>query len=409
MDLLLRRARLMDGSFQDITVRDGRILEMGTDLSCAARETIDVGGRLVIPAFVDAHTHLEKALVGVVAGAASLEDAILAFARLYDNLTKEDVQARAARVLEMAVGHGTGTMRSHVTVVPEIGLVALEALLELKEKYASIIDLQLVAMPAGVDYVLDRATLELLEEAARLGVDALGGAPHLSRDPFESIDKTLYLAEKYGLPLDFHVDEHDEPDVRTLEYLAERARERGLTGRVVAGHCCALAAVPDDVAHRVIEKVREAGLSIITLPSCNLYLMGRKDKQPVRRGVTRVRELLAAGVNVAYASDNIRDPFRPFGNADMLEEALITAQVLQMGLPGELETVLRMGTYNAAAAAGLGEAYGLRPGAWADLVVLEAGSPAEAVISQAAKSYVFKRGRLVARGSKHTEIYRQVD
>ncbi|MBE3580946.1 MAG: amidohydrolase family protein [Thermoanaerobacteraceae bacterium] len=409
MDLLLRRARFMDGSLQDIAIRDGRIRDMGPDLPGPAREIVDVKGRLVIPAFVDAHTHLEKALVGVAGGAASLEEAILAFARLYNTLTREDVQARAGKVLEMAIGHGTGTLRSHVTVVPEIGLVALEALLELKEKYSPFIDLQLVAMPAGVDYDLDDATLKLLEEAARLGVDALGGAPHLSRDPFDSIDKTFDLAEKYGLPVDFHVDEHDEPDVRTLEYLAEKTRERGWAGRVVAGHCCALAAVPDDVAARVIEKVREAGISIITLPSCNLYLMGRKDRQPVRRGVTRVRELLEAGVNVAYASDNIRDPFRPFGNADMLEEALITAQVLQMGLPRELETVLKMGTYNAAAATGLGEDYGLRPGARADLVVLEAESPAEAVITQAAKAYVFKGGRLVARGRKHTERYLKVE
>ncbi|MGI9951470.1 amidohydrolase family protein [Moorellaceae bacterium AZ2] len=409
MDLLLRQARLMDGSLQDIAVRDGKIQEMGPSLPHPAREIIDVQGRLVIPAFVDAHTHLEKALVGVVGGAASLQEAILAFANLYGTLTKENVKARAGKVLEMAIGHGTGILRSHVTVAPEIGLVALEALLELKESYAPFIDLQLVAMPAGVNDVLDEVSLELLEEAARLGVTALGGAPHLCREPFETIDKTFDLAEKYGLPLDFHVDEHDEPDVRTLEYLAEKTRERGLAGRVVAGHCCALSAVPDEVAARVIEKVREAGISVITLPSCNLYLMGRKDKQPVRRGVTRVKELLDAGVNVAYASDNIRDPFRPFGNADMLEEALITAQVLQMGLPRELEAVLRMGTYNAAAAVGLGDTYGLRPGAWADMVVLEAESPAEAVITQAAKAYVFKRGRLVARSRKHTERYLKVE
>lgn len=405
MDLLIRQARLMDGSVKDIAVKGGKIYEVGKALPYTSRETIEANGKLAIPAFVDAHTHLEKAMVGVPGGASSLEEAILAFAAMYKSLSKESVKARAKQVLEMAIAHGTGVMRSHVTVVPEIGLTALEALLELKEAYAGLIELQLVAMPAGVGYALDRETLELLEEAARLGVTALGGAPHLAQDPLEVIDKTLDLAEKYELPLDFHVDESDEADVRTLEYLAERTLERGLVGRVVAGHCCALAAVPDEVAARVIDKVKEAGISVITLPSCNLYLMGRKDKQPIRRGVTRVKELLAAGVNVAYASDNIRDPFRPFGNADMLEEALITAQVLQMGLPHELYVVLRMGTYQAATAVGLGQTYGLRPGAQADLVILEAETPAEAIISLAAKLYVIKKGRVVARNFKCTERY----
>ncbi|SMB92042.1 cytosine deaminase [Thermanaeromonas toyohensis ToBE] len=405
MDILIKQARLMEGELKDIAIKDGQIQDIGENLSYPAQQVIEAQGRLTIPSFVDVHTHLEKAMVGVESGVNSLEDAILAFGSRYSSLTKEDIQTRARQVLELAIENGTGTIRSHVTVVPEIGLIALEALLELKEKAKRVIDLQLVAMPAGVKYELDRKTLDLLEEAARLGVEALGGAPHLALNPFEAIDKTLDLAEKYDLAIDFHVDETDEPDVRTLEYLADQVLKRGFKGRVVAGHCCALAAVSDEVANRVIAKVKEAGISVVTLPSCNLYLMGRKDKQPIRRGVTRVRELLKAGVNVAYASDNIRDPFRPFGNADMLEEALITAQVVQMGLPQELETVLRMGTYNAAQAAGLGKLYGLHPGAQADVVILDARDPAEAIITQATKLYVLKRGRVVAKNKKQVEIY----
>lgn len=395
----------MEGELKDIAIKDGQIQDVGENLSYPAQQVIEAKGRLTIPSFVDVHTHLEKAMVGVDPGVNSLEDAILAFGSRYFSLTKEDIQARARQVLELAIENGTGTIRSHVTVVPEIGLMALEALLELKEKAKGVIDLQLVAMPAGVKYELDSKTLELLEEAARLGVEALGGAPHLALNPCEVIDKTLDLAEKYDLSLDFHVDETDEPDVRTLEYLAEQVLKRGLEGRVVAGHCCALAAVSDEVADRVIAKVKEAGISVVTLPSCNLYLMGRKDKQPIRRGVTRIRELLKAGVNVAYASDNIRDPFRPFGNADMLEEALITAQVVQMGLPQELEIVLRMGTYNAAQAAGLGKLYGLHPGAQADIVILDARDPGEAIITQATKLYVLKKGRVVAKNKKEVELY----
>jgi cytosine/adenosine deaminase-related metal-dependent hydrolase len=217
--------------------------------------------------------------------------------------------------------------------------------------------------------------------------------------PREYIDTIFDLALKNNLPIDFHVDESDEPEVTTLDYIAEKTIATGMEGKVTAGHCTSLAAVSDKIAEKVIAQCAEAGLHIVTLPSCNLYLMGRKDKQPIRRGVTRVKDFLKAGVNIAYASDNIRDPFRPYGNADMLEEGLLTAQVLQMGTPSELETVFRMGTYNPAKILGL-KNYGTQVGCKADLVLLEAASPSEALISQATKAYVFKNGKPVAKTIK---------
>lgn len=299
----------------------------------------------------------------------------------------------------MAVKNGTTAIRTHIYVDTVIGTKAIEAILEVKKQVKNLLDLQVIAMPTNDTYVFDDELLCLTQKAIELGVDVLGGAPHLAEDPKPYINTIFDLALKNNLPIDFHVDESDEPEVRTLEYIAEKTIATGMHGQVTAGHCTSLAAVSDEIAERVIGKCAKAGLHIITLPSCNLYLMGRKDKQPIRRGVTRVKDFLNAGVNIAYASDNIRDPFRPYGNADMLEEGLLTAQVLQMGTPSELETVYQMGTYNPAKILGLKD-YGTKVGCKADLVLLEASSPSEAIISQATKAYVIKNGKPVAKTIK---------
>lgn len=403
-DLLIRRARLMDEpGTVDVAIKDGYIVAAGGGVAGSARQMVDAAGRLLIPAFVDAHTHLDRALTASQEGAGSLAEAIEDFQRRSRKMDKNDFIDRGRRVLKMALRHGTATMRTHITVSEALGLRGVEAVLELKEEFAGRVDLQVFAMAGELEPAPTPPLKELLEEALRLGVDGLGGAPHLAERMQEWVDYIFDLAGRYNVLIDFHVDETDAPSVASLEYIAAKTIQNGFQGRVVAGHCCGLAAVDEDKAIRTIAAVKEAGISVITLPSCDLYLMGRRDKGLVRRGVTRVRELQAAGVNVAYASGNIRDAFRPFGNANMLEEALITAQVLQMGTPLELKNVLKMGTYNAAAAIGLKD-YGVKAGDRADLVLLDATSPAEAIIGQAEKVCVIKGGRVAVRNDKKSDI-----
>ncbi len=252
------------------------------------------------------------------------------------------------------------------------GSAPIEALDEVKLHFAGEVDIRLIVPWMG------KASEKILEPLARAGkIDFLGGYPTLMPDQRESLDRIFAFALRHSLPIDLHVDEADEPNIDTFEYALDKILETGMQGRVSAGHVTALCAVDDGRARRAIDKAARAGIHIITLPSCNMYLMGRKDKQPIRRGVTRVDEFLKAGVNVAFASDNIRDPFRPFGNGDMLEEALFAAQVLQYGTNAQLHQILRMATY-APAQNMLLEGYGLKAGCRADLVVLDATTPRDA-------------------------------
>lgn len=396
-DLILKNAKLFGlRESLDLGIRDGVIAARGPGLPSEGAKVLDLAGKLVIPGFVDMHTHLEKTLTSRVIQNRSgrLEEAIQKFIPYFDQVSEEGFYRRARMAVEMAVSHGTTAIRSHVTVDPRIGLRALRAILKLKKDLKSIVTLQVVAFPSRDPRGIGGEQLNLLRQAVAEGADVLGGCPTLDPDHRRFTDLLFGLAGEVGTPLDFHVDETDEPAVEALEYLAEKIAAEGFQGSVTAGHCCSLSAVPEDVAERVIRKVKEAGMNIVTLPSCNLFLMGRTDRGIIRRGVTRVRELLAAGVPVSYASDNVRDPFRPFGNGDMLEEALVTAQVLQMGSEPELETVLTMGTYYPARALGL-SGYGLEVGDFADLVVLGAESAAEAITGQCEKETVIRRGRVI--------------
>ena len=229
----------------------------------------------------------------------------------------------------------------------------------------------------------------------------VGGAPALTPDPSASLAASFALAERFGKPIDLHIDETEDPASPTLLALAEMTIAAGMQGQVTAGHCCSLAFMDERDAGRVIERVAAAGLHIVTLPSCNLVLMGR-GMQPPPRGVTRVKELLAAGVNVCAGSDNVQDPFNPFGNYDPLQSAHFTAHTAHMTGADELAACREMVTNRAAAALGL-DGYGLRVGAPADLVVLDTFDPKEAVTAPPPRLATFKNGRLVVRTQTEQE------
>ncbi len=409
--LVLKNAHLFDGSCRkgDLVI-DGAFF-VGPDFPPARasgaakgsshRPVADLSGKTVLPAFVDVHTHLDRALTsGLITNeSGTLAEAIARCLDYFASVTPDEVYERGRQAAEMAIAHGTGAVRAHTEVTMARGLAFVEAILQLRRDLAGRLEIQVVAAPLEGEG--RHRILALLETALGLGVEVVGGYPSLEPDPRGFIDDMFAVAKAWGVPLDFHVDETDGPTVEVLDYVAGKTIAEGYEGKVTAAHCSSLALVPQETADRVIAKVAEAGINVVTLPSCNLFLLGRQSAggaavpHPLTRGVTRVRELRRAGVRVAYASDNLRDPFRPFGNADMLEEGLLTAQVLQMGYPPGLLEVLRMGTYDPAGTAGLPN-YGLAPGDFADLVVLDAPDPVEALLSGAPVDFVLHRGEVVA-------------
>lgn len=396
-DLLLQSGTTGGGDRVDIGIRDGRIAAVARMLRGATNATIALDGRVVLPGFVESHTHLDKALSAPPARnhSGTLYEAIEVMGEIFSTETTETIRARALRTAEMFLAAGATTIRTHVDVHKHIGLAGLEALLSVREAMRGRLDLQIVALSAQLAGPEGTRSRELYEEAVCMGIDAVGGAPALDGDPRGQIDHVFALALRHDLDIDLHMDESDDPRDFYLPYLAERTIAAGYQGRVVAGHCCALSAVDDTLAAATIEAVREARIAVVTLPSCNLYLQGRSDRGTVRRGLTRVRELQAAGVPVCCGSDNIQDPFNPFGRGDLLMVANLFAHAAHLGSPDEQALALASITGTAAAALRLTD-YGLVPGCAADLVVLDNADPATLLATVPPRRYVLKAGRVVA-------------
>ena len=392
----------------EVGIHDGRIAAIEPRL--AERAGVELDGRegLLAPAFADCHTHLDKTMLADGRGEyPTLGQAIAAFDEYCANaLTKEDVKRRARRMLELALSNGTLYVRTHCTFWGPTAMPILEALLEVREEYANRVEVQVFPMIHCYGGIISAASEAAMHEAAKLPISGFDSSAHMSTNPEAVVDTVLDICARYNLAADFHVDETDLPDIRSLKHICKRMEETpAWHGRVAAGHICALAAVDDGEAAETVARMAAAGLSAIVMASCNLYLMGRSDRQPVRRGITRVREMLDAGVNVACASDNVRDYFRPFGNADVLEEALITAQVAQLGTPSQLRRVFDMATVNAANVMGI-EGYGVEKGCRADLVLLEAPDPALALLGQANKRFVMKNGRIICENRRETVMHK---
>jgi cytosine deaminase len=405
VDLVLRNATLPDGlTGIDIAVEQNKIVDRGFNLEYVPSQEIDLEGRLLIPGFVESHIHLDIALMNSLERPGRQEPFRL-MSDLNDALekrriafTQEDIEQRAAMALRMASQHGVTAMRAQCHVDPVVGLRHLKALQNVKEDYQDLISLQIVAFPQQ-GLLQHPGTLDIFRKALKSGADVMGCASNL--DPKFSfqdhIDAAFELAMEMDVDLDIHADlsipEHVELNDLEIVYTAHQAINNGYQGRVTAGHVCALDSALPEVAQQAIELMYEAQISVISQP--DLYRLGRQDTHHVRRGLTRVKELLAAGVNVTYASNNVQDALRPMGNFDLLEEGLILAYGAHMDTEEQLDTLLRMSTTNAAKALNL-QNYGLEVGCLADLVVLDAPSPAAAIINQAEKRYVFKYGKLIA-------------
>ncbi|MBI3456566.1 MAG: amidohydrolase family protein [Candidatus Rokubacteria bacterium] len=411
MDLVIRRARIWgrDGLW-DVAVAGGRYAEIARAATARGAREVEAGGRLLAPAFIDPHIHLDKVLVAEDVRpnrSGTLREAIEILWERKAAYTVEEIVRRAGQVIESAVLTGTTRIRTHVDVDTIGKLRPLEGVVAARERYRDLVDLQIVAFPQeGI--VRDPGTADFLAEAVEAGADLVGGMPHNEASPADSrrhIEICFEIATRHDRDIDMHVDETDDPSSRTLEILADLTLAHGYQGRVTAGHTCALAAYPDDYARRVIDKLARAGVHMITNPATNLMLQGRLDRQPVRRGITRVKELLEAGVNVAMGQDCVKDTFYPFGRADMLEVALITAHAAHMSLPHEVETVFAMATTRAARVLRIPD-HAVETGARADCVLLDAPTAAEAIRLQAPRRLVVRHGRVVAETTTEQRLHR---
>jgi len=387
-----------------------RIVRIGAGVAEGVSPATDCAGKLLLPAYIDAHVHLDKVLIrgelrehdGTLGGAIG---AIHERKRRY---TVADVAARARAVIERSVALGTTRLRSHVDVDTIGGLVPLEGVMTAAEACADIAEVSTIAFPQE-GLLRDPGAYDLMQAALEAGADVVGGMPHWELDEGsqkEHVRQCFELAERFDRDLDMHVDETDDGGVRTLEMVADEALRRGFFGRVCAGHVCSLAAAPHDYADRVIDKCLRAGISIASNPVTNLVLQGRGDRGLIRRGTTRIGELRAAGVNVFFGQDCVNDGFYPFGRGSMLEVALISAHAAHLTTRADLAFALRAVSEAPALAMRLTD-YGLKPGARADLQLLPVPTWDEALRMQPMPEKVWFKGRLVAENSVQAVLHRR--
>jgi cytosine deaminase len=411
LDILVKNVALWGSEgLCDLGIADGRFVSLNAGgISSAAALTLDAEGRMAVPGFVEPHIHLDKALISErapVNRSGTLTEAIEILWELKRNYSVEEIAERASRVLAQALENGISRLRTHVDVDPIGGTRPAEGVIRARERFGDLIDIQIVAFPQeGI--VKSPGTEALMREVMKLGVDVVGGMPFNEASPQDSrrhIEIVFDIARQFDADIDMHVDETDDPAARTLEVLAELTIANGWQCRVTAGHTCALAGYPRDYADHVIGRLHEANVNMIANPATNLMLQGRLDDYPKRRGVTQVKELLAAGVNVACGQDCVHDTFYPFGQNDPLEIAFLLCHASHMSQPAEILTVMDMVTSNGAKALRLPD-FRVAVGGVADLVVLDARDARGAFATRRPRRWVIRKGKLIAETQFETRRY----
>jgi cytosine deaminase len=409
MDIVIRNATLRgrQGAF-DIAVAGKHIAAVRPKIAEKGAQEIDAAGSLVLPGMFNLHFHADKSLLGEIMRpnvSGTLPEAIEItneFKRSYD---PAEVAARTIRVLEAGVKNGTTFFRLFADVGTIGGLRAARGLLLAREKFGRFCDIQVVAFPQeGI--ARDPGAAELLDEAMKEGCDIVGGLPwyeYTDAEAREHIDICFDIAKRYDRDIHMLVDDTDDANSRSLEYLALKTMREGFHGRVAASHCGAMAGYNDAYAAKIVDMVATAGITISVNAHINLVCSARLDREPRRRGIARVKELLARGVNVVTSQDDVNDPYYPFGKPDPLECVSMIAHVAQLTLPHELEQAMSMVIENAARAAHV-EDYGIAEGKRADLVVVGAPSVHEAIRLQPLRRHVIKGGREVARSTVSHEL-----
>jgi len=400
MDLIIRNANLPDGRVGiDIGIKDGKIAALEVALTAKAQKEIDAYGKLVSPPFVDAHFHMDATLsLGLprLNQSGTLLEGIALWGELKPHLTVEAIKERALRYCDLAVARGLLAIRSHVDIC-DPRLLAVDALLEVRKEVAPYLDLQLVAFPQD-GYLRTPEVAKLLETALDRGVDVVGGIPHFERTMDEgkkSVEILCRIAAERGLRVDMHCDESDDPLSRHIETLTAETVRHGLQGRVTGSHLTSMHSMDNYYVSKLLPLMAEAEMNVVSNPLINITLQGRHDTYPKRRGMTRVPELMDAGVKVAFGHDCVMDPWYSLGSADMLEVASMGLHVAQLTGVEQMESCFRAVTEIPAAILGL-EGYGLEKGCNADLVILQAADPVEALRLKANRLFVIRRGRIIS-------------
>jgi len=395
VDLVLRDARISDvdgTSLVDIGIHGGRVAEIGTRLPAAAEE-IDLHERLVVPGFVETHIHLDKACIldrcKPLRG--TLDEAIAQVAAAKRAFTDDDVFRRASRALDKAIGNGTTRVRTHVEVDPGIGLRGFEGVKRVAKAYRWAADIEICVFPQE-GLTNNPGTEEWMRSALADGATVVGAAPYTDADPRAQIDRVFEMARDFGADIDMHLDLGDAPEHMDVEYVCDVTARYRYGGRVAIGHVTKLSMVGPERFEAIAQRLADAGVAVTVLPSTDLYLMGRHASHSVPRGVLPAHRLLRSGVNCSLSTNNLLNPFTPFGDCSLVRMANLYANVCHVGTPHDLGECLAMITERPARVLRLDD-YGLTPGKIADLVVLDCETPAQAIAELASPLMGFKRGR----------------
>jgi cytosine/creatinine deaminase len=393
-DLVLRNARIRASSAElvDIGVIDGRIAAIGPGLAAGGDEE-HVAGNVVLPGLVETHIHLDKSCIidrcQIVEG--TLKEAIAETAKAKAGFTEEDIEARARRTLEKSILAGTQFMRSHVEVDPRIGLKSFHALSRLKLDYQWALDIQICVFPQE-GLTNDPGTEELLVAACRQGADLIGGCPYTDTDPTTHINRIFRIARDFDIDIDFHLDFDLDPSWMHLGEVLRQTEMHRYGGRVAVGHVTKLSAIPPDEQIQLARRLANAGIALTILPATDLFLTGRDIDYNVPRGVTRADRFHAHGVTCSLATNNVLNPFTPFGDASLVRMANLYANIAQLGRPADLLTCLDMITGSAARLMNL-DGYGIDVGNPADLIVAPCSSIGDVVSEIVRPTLGLKRGR----------------
>ena len=385
----------------DVRIVNGKFKEIAPELTAVANEqVIDGKGNVLLPPFVDSHVHLDATLT---AGqpewneSGTLFDGIRIWSEREQDLTKEDVKKRARKTIENMVGHGIQHVRSHVDVT-DPHLIAAQALLELREELKDQIDLQLVAFPQEgiLSYPHGR---ELMEQAVKEGLDVVGGIPHFeftTEYGWQSVHFLMALADKYDRLVDVHCDEIDDPASRNLEVLATEAYERGMKDRVTASHTTAMGSYNNAYTYKLFRLLKMSDINFVSNPLVNVHLGGRFDTYPKRRGVTRIKELTKAGINVSFGEDDVQDPWNPLGNGNMLDVVTMGVYIAHLMGYHQLQDAFNYVTYNGAKTMHISDQYGIEVGKPANCILLNAKDFYNALNKHVEVLYNIRHGKILA-------------
>ena len=394
LDLILRNARIggPEAATVDIAIAAGRIVDIASNIAADAAEE-DIDGRLVVAGFVETHIHLDKSCIldRCTSRDGTLAEAIAEVAAAKRAFSEDDIYQRARRTLERAILQGTMRMRTHVEVDPRVGLKGFVAIRRLKQDYAWAIDIEICVFPQE-GLLNDPGTEELLIAACEQGADLIGGCPYTDSDPHGQIARIFAIARQFDRDIDFHLDFDIDPSWMDLEEVCRHTETAGWGGRVTVGHVTKLSAIGPDRFAAMAKRLADAGVAVTVLPATDLFLMGRDRDHDIPRGVTAAHRLLDHGVVCSIASNNVLNPFTPFGDCSLVRMANLYANVAQIGRPSDLASCLDMVTTLPAKLMNL-QNYGITIGNPADLVVLDCADRARVVAEIVRPLFGMKNGR----------------